>query len=503
MKRVFVLACSVIFFALVVFSFTQNISVKPKALQYVKKEPISCNVFYNYSSTVNFFDADPYHASKTRKNIFSLSAAEINKLKNAIAVMKSLPVSNKTSWAYQVGIHGGPSGANIAWGTCQHNNQFFLAWHRMYIYFFERILRSKMSGTAASKPALPYWDYQLPGQDKIPSAFTSPASAANSLYDVMRDATMNTGGSFAPSINIDLSNAMSFSNFFTFQNALNNPHSAVHIALGKVQSVYPFTKLGDMNNQLTASNDPLFWIHHANVDRLWESWLQIGGSLGNATSANTSWWNKEFIFFDEKQNQIKMKGSQIVNVAANLHYKYDRLTVLPVAARVSATDIFTNFSRIVLTQSTIPVIINGRISNYYFENMEQGKGGNPKGEDLSNIYIEFENLKTQQAPSGIIEVYVNPRKTEGFEPTDDSFVGLLDLFSNDNMDSTHVQMEHGSCVAKISVEKAIKAQNLRMKDVKNLRLVFLARGNYKEGSEVLTTANIFIAKAAIVQYLEN
>jgi hypothetical protein len=501
MKKVLFSITTCFFLAGIIFGFANNGYIKTKSLQLVKKEPIECTLFYNYNPNANSFIAEPYHANKTRENIFTLSRLNLNKIKAAIAVMKSLPASNKTSWAYQVGIHGGPSRANVAWGTCQHNNQFFLAWHRMYIYFFERILRSKMRGTAASKPALPYWDYQLPGQDKIPPAFTFPASNANALYDSMRDATMNTGGTFAPSININLSNAMLFPNFFTFQNALNNPHGAVHLALGKVQSVYPFAKLGDMNQQLTASNDPLFWIHHTNVDRLWESWLQVGGGRGNPSNLNTDWWDTVFTFFDERQNAVKMKGSQIVDVAANLHYKYDRLTLLPAAARVAATNIFTNFSRIVLTQSTSPIILNGRTSNYYFENREQGKSSTTKGEDLSNIYIEFENLKTQQAPSGIIEVYVNPRKNEGFEPTDNSFAGLLDLFSNDNVDSTH--MQHASSIAKISLEKIIKAQNLRMKDVKNIRLVFLARGNYKNGSEVSTTAKISIAKAAIVQYLKN
>ncbi len=504
MKKAIACISAVVFLAVLIFSFTNNINLKTKSLQSVKKEPVECGLFYNYISTANAFVAEPSHASKTRKNIFSLSPAELNKIKAAITVMKSLPASNKTSWAYQTGIHGGPAGANVAWGTCQHNPSiFFLAWHRMYIYFFEKILRSKMTGTESSKPALPYWDYQLPGQDIIPPAFTTPASSANSLYDVMRDATMNTGGSFAPSINIDLSNAMSFLNFFTFQNALNNPHGAVHIATGKVLSAYPFTKLGDMNRQLTASNDPLFWIHHANIDRLWESWLQMGGGRGNTTSSTSSWWNKEFIFFDENQKAVKMKGSQIVDVAANLHYKYDKLTVLPAAVRVAAIDIFSEFRRVLLAQTVSPVIVNGRVSNYNFENILAEKSSATKSEELSNIYVEFENLNTQQAPSGIVEVYINPRKTAGFEPTDNSFAGLLDLFSSDGMDSMHVQMEHEGNIARISLEKIIKAQGLRIKDIKNLRIFFLARGNYKDGSEVLTTAKIIIGKIVIAQYVKN
>ncbi|MGH7262080.1 MAG: tyrosinase family protein [Nitrospiraceae bacterium] len=40
-----------------------------------------------------------------------------------------------------------------AWNTCQHGSYFFLSWHRMYLYYFERILRE-----ASRDPnfALPY-----------------------------------------------------------------------------------------------------------------------------------------------------------------------------------------------------------------------------------------------------------------------------------------------------------------------------------------------------------
>jgi tyrosinase len=25
----------------------------------------------------------------------------------------------------------------------------------------------------------------------------------------------------------------------------------------------------------TAARDPIFWLHHANIDRLWEAWLAL------------------------------------------------------------------------------------------------------------------------------------------------------------------------------------------------------------------------------------
>jgi tyrosinase len=64
----------------------------------------------------------------------------------AIAEMKSREFPNDpTSYAYQAAMHGtdatagqGPDGV---WNMCQHQSWFFLPWHRMYILWFEHIVR--------------------------------------------------------------------------------------------------------------------------------------------------------------------------------------------------------------------------------------------------------------------------------------------------------------------------------------------------------------------------
>ena len=57
----------------------------------------------------------------------------------AIAAMKALPATNPCSWAAQAAIHApGFMGA----GPCDHGTMFW-SWHRMYLYWFERIIRQK------------------------------------------------------------------------------------------------------------------------------------------------------------------------------------------------------------------------------------------------------------------------------------------------------------------------------------------------------------------------
>ena len=104
---------------------------------------------------------------RIRRDIYSLQSdgPEVTALKAGVSTMKSRPASDPTSWLFQANIHGTddavPDGASDVWNTCQHGNFFFLSWHRMYLCFFERILRAS-SGEADF--ALPYWNYSVPAQ---------------------------------------------------------------------------------------------------------------------------------------------------------------------------------------------------------------------------------------------------------------------------------------------------------------------------------------------------
>lgn len=53
---------------------------------------------------------------------------------------------------------------------------------------------------------------------------------------------------------------------FSFRNGLERIHNQVHLWVGG-------TMLG-----ATSPNDPIFWLHHCNVDRLWARWQRIYGT---------------------------------------------------------------------------------------------------------------------------------------------------------------------------------------------------------------------------------
>ena len=64
---------------------------------------------------------------------------------SAIAVMKSRPADDPTSLRYQAAVHGGAVEDKFL-NQCQHVTWFFLSWHRLYLYWFEQIVRKIIQG---------------------------------------------------------------------------------------------------------------------------------------------------------------------------------------------------------------------------------------------------------------------------------------------------------------------------------------------------------------------
>jgi hypothetical protein len=111
----------------------------------------------------------------------------------AVGEMRSRPAADPTSWTYQAGVHGSTSDppAGATWNQCQHGGWFFLPWHRLYLHYFERIVRSVVvSQGGPAGWALPYWNYEAgDGARALPPAFREPAlpdGSANPLYVAQR-----------------------------------------------------------------------------------------------------------------------------------------------------------------------------------------------------------------------------------------------------------------------------------------------------------------------------
>ena len=91
-------------------------------------------------------------------------------------------------------------------------------------------------------------------------------------------------------------------------------HDLVHDAVGGDD--------GNIGDPRTAAHDPIFWLHHANVDRLWNRWLDIAGHYLPDQMADKDWYDQEFPYYDENGNKAVVSVSKILELAAS-EARYD------------------------------------------------------------------------------------------------------------------------------------------------------------------------------------
>ena len=147
--------------------------------------------------------------------------------------------------------------ANVHVNTCPHGVPYFISWHRGYLYHFEQQLRS-VSGNPSLM--LPYWDYY--SYATLPAEFTDPAPG-NPLYVPRQSSSVYGALSMAPFASTVRNFQRGKSN--AFEPSIEDVHNPVHDLIGGVMST--------MQSPL----DPIFFLHHASVDRLTHAWSLLAG----------------------------------------------------------------------------------------------------------------------------------------------------------------------------------------------------------------------------------
>jgi tyrosinase len=188
---------------------------------------------------------------------------------------------------------------NSVWKQCQHGTWYFLPWHRGYLLALEANVRAAVvQAGGPSDWALPYWNYFKQGQADLPFEFRSaswPDGGTNPLHVVQRYGPDTNGVKvYVPLNKVDLK-ALGDPDFTGVGNGGSpgfggvdtgfshggvvhgelekQPHDAVHGYVGGVDPIDPDLG-GLMAYPDSAALDPIFWLHHANIDRLWASWTQ-------------------------------------------------------------------------------------------------------------------------------------------------------------------------------------------------------------------------------------
>ena len=201
----------------------------------------------------------------------------------------------------------------------QYQQWFFLPWHRLMLHQFEGVIREVLHDEEFT---LPYWN-PITGNPEdliVPAVFRVPGST---LYDGTRWFWVNGGERidtlYRDWINLDALNEKFYidspNGNLGFNPRLDqNPHFFTHFALG-----------GDMAEFSTVGGDPMFYLHHANIDRLWESWNR----LGNKNPTDPDYLNRKFSYGDRSGKRMDLPVSA-TDRTAPLGYEYDSYEKPPV-----------------------------------------------------------------------------------------------------------------------------------------------------------------------------
>ncbi len=167
----------------------------------------------------------------------------------------------------------------------------FLLWHRAFILDLERQLQQ-----IDPSVSLPYWKFDEPAPNIFTADFMGAArstgtlmfNASNPLVNwtvegkvgIIRKPIFNVQTSSGTDPRIGLKTEAETlalgKNFLAFRGMEDNPHGPAHESF----SVGPITDI------FTATEDPIFFLLHANVDRFWALWQHVNGRY-NILDKNT------------------------------------------------------------------------------------------------------------------------------------------------------------------------------------------------------------------------
>lgn len=201
---------------------------------------------------------------KMRRSASKLTADQLGSFRAAIK--EALARRDDRGYQYYAGWHGVPD------GLCWHGDPRFLPWHRAYLYYFELALQD-----IDPDVTLPWWDWATTGE--LPRAYTVRRvnGAANPLYSVpiepmvarrdpswprrTRRAIGSVGSALPPPWKDRWDWAQEAPSFTEFNRRITLLHNNVHVWVA-----------GTMGEVDWAAYDPIFWAHHAMVDRAWRIW---------------------------------------------------------------------------------------------------------------------------------------------------------------------------------------------------------------------------------------
>lgn len=385
----------------------------------------------------------------------------IRKYARAVQIMKSKAAGDPFSWTYWWYVHASPMSkseaiqqvfgdasspaenlAQMAWWTCQPHQageslDNFLPWHRMALFFFEKQIGVILGDDTFT---LPYWNYcpGLPSSQSgiMPKAFRSPNDPLlASLYVQDRNTGVNSGspidsqysGLLNPATALGETTFSSHSPKQGFSNYLDfGVHGFVHTLVGTD------TNMGYIP---ASAQDPVFWIHHCNIDRIWASWNRAG--FRNPT--HPDFLGQVFWFPGPDGEAASIKFGDVMSTE-QLNYTYQEFEPAPLAPSYGPSPRLRNLAPGVPIPTTIvasatTVSLGEGATNIQVKATPEAKNhifnlllATPPAPDLGAYYLVIRDLRIKAQPGVIYSLYLDLPENASNETVLAHKVGDLSFF---------------------------------------------------------------------------
>ncbi len=213
---------------------------------------------------------------RIRKNANTLTPGERDRLVSAFAQLNNQGAGRFTDFR---DMHTNVSSPQA------HGAPGFLPWHRAYLLDLERELQA-----IDPSVSLPYWRFDQPAPNIFTREFLGVSNAigtvqfsptnplqfwrTDGVQGINRRPFFNTAAA-PPGLRTEAQTLALGNQYPRFRTLEGNPHGSAHTSFG-----------GSVSSIHTAARDPLFFLLHCNVDRLWAKWQQQLGRFDPAQAAS-------------------------------------------------------------------------------------------------------------------------------------------------------------------------------------------------------------------------